>query len=143
MGTYPQQASLITKFVMVKAPSAYNVILGRPTLNQARAVVSTYRLVVKFPTPQGVGILRGDQAVSRSCYVTSQAFDQLGISSDRLRPVATLLVGFNGSSTQPLGMIELSVLIGTHLQQAFLITNFVVVKAPSAYNVILGRPTLN
>ena len=71
MGTHPQNASLITNFVVVEAPSAYNVILGRPTLNQARTVVSTYSLVVKFPTPQGAGILRGDQATARSCYVTS------------------------------------------------------------------------
>ena len=71
MGTHPQQASVITRFVVVEAPSAYNVILGRPTLNQARAVVSTYSLVVKFPTPQGTGILRGDQATARSYYVTS------------------------------------------------------------------------
>ena len=34
-------------------------------------MVSTYSLVVKFPTPQGAGILRGDQATARSCYVTS------------------------------------------------------------------------
>ena len=71
MGTHPQQASVIARFVVVEAPSAYNVILGRPTLNQARVVVSTYSLVVKFHTPQGSGILRGDQATARSCYVTS------------------------------------------------------------------------
>ena len=62
---------MITRFVVVEAPSAYNVILGRPTLNQARAVVFTYSLVVKFPTPQGTRILRGDQATARSCYITS------------------------------------------------------------------------
>ena len=56
---------------MVEAPSAYNVILGRPTLNQAKAVVSTYSLFVKFPTPQGTEILKEDQATARSCYVTS------------------------------------------------------------------------
>ena len=56
---------------MVEAPSAYNVILGRPTLNQAKVVESTNSLVVKFLTPQGVGILRGDQDTTRSCYVTS------------------------------------------------------------------------
>ena len=71
MGTHLQLASVITNFVVVEAPSAYNVILGRPTLNQAWAVVSTYSLVVKFPTPQGTGILKGDQAAARSCYVTS------------------------------------------------------------------------
>ena len=49
----------------------YNVILGRPTLNQAKAVVSTYNLVVKFLTPQRAEILRGDQATAQSCYITS------------------------------------------------------------------------
>ena len=71
MGTHSQQALVITNFVVVEAPLAYNVILERPTLNQASVVVSTYSLVVKFPTPQGTGILRGDQAAARSCYVTS------------------------------------------------------------------------
>ena len=56
---------------MVEAPSTYNVILGRPTLNQAKAVVSTYNLVVKFSTPQGARILRGDQATAQGCYITS------------------------------------------------------------------------
>ena len=73
----------------------------------------------------------------------ASAFDQLGISKDGIRPVATPLVGFNGLSTQPLGLIELLVLMGTHPQQVPVITNFVVVEAPSAYNVILGRTGLN
>ena len=55
---------------MVEAPSTYNIILGRPTFNQAKAVVLTYNLVIKFPTPQGTGILMGDQATTQSCYVT-------------------------------------------------------------------------
>ena len=33
--------------------------------------MSTYSLVVKFPTLQGARTLRGDQATTRSCYVTS------------------------------------------------------------------------
>ena len=70
IGTHLQQVSTITKFVVVEALSSYNVILGRPTLNQARAVVSTYNLIIKFPTPQGAGVLKGDQATTRSCYVT-------------------------------------------------------------------------
>ena len=71
MGTHPQQVSTMPNFIVVETPSAYNIILGRPPLNRARAVVSTHRLVVKFPTPQGTGILKGDQATTRSCYVTS------------------------------------------------------------------------
>ena len=51
IGTHPQQVSTISNFVEVEAPLAYNVIPGRPTPNQAKAVVLTYCLVVKFLTP--------------------------------------------------------------------------------------------
>ena len=61
----------MTNFIMVETPSVYNVILGSPTLNRARAVVSTHKLVIKFPTPQRIKILKGNQATARSCYVTS------------------------------------------------------------------------
>ena len=61
---------MMTNFIVVETPSAYNVILKRPTLNRARVVVSTHSLVVKFPTPQGTKILKGDQATAKSCYVT-------------------------------------------------------------------------
>ena len=61
----------MTNFIVVEFPSAYNVILRRPTLNRARAVISTHSLVVKFLTPKGTKILKGDQATARSFYVTS------------------------------------------------------------------------
>ena len=64
---------------MVKAPSAYNAILGRPGLNALRAVVSTYHLKSKFPTNQGIGEVRGDQALARHCYnIALQRSDQSG-----------------------------------------------------------------
>ncbi|KAL0383831.1 UNVERIFIED_CONTAM: hypothetical protein Slati_4547600, partial [Sesamum latifolium] len=49
-------------------PSAYNVILGRPTLNTFQAVISTYHMKIKFPTPGGVGEVQGDHLQSRKCY---------------------------------------------------------------------------
>uniref|UniRef100_A0A2N9I0U3 Uncharacterized protein n=1 Tax=Fagus sylvatica TaxID=28930 RepID=A0A2N9I0U3_FAGSY len=52
-------------------PSAYNVIIGRPTLNKLRAVTSTYHLLVRFPTEHGIGELKGDQATARECYFAS------------------------------------------------------------------------
>ena len=67
-GTHP---ALITKqvdFLTVDCPSSYNVILGRPTLNQLKAANSTYCLKVKFPTPHGIGEVCGDQLLARECY---------------------------------------------------------------------------
>ncbi|KAK3000664.1 hypothetical protein RJ639_020673 [Escallonia herrerae] len=71
IGTPPAQANFILDFVVVKVPSAYNAILGRPALNQLQAVVSTYHLKMKFPTEQGIGEVKGDQTIARQCYVTS------------------------------------------------------------------------
>ncbi|KAK3040911.1 hypothetical protein RJ639_027906 [Escallonia herrerae] len=71
IGTPPAQANFILDFVVVKVPSAYNAILGRPALNQLQAVVSTYHLKMKFPTEHGIGEVKGDQTIARQCYVTS------------------------------------------------------------------------
>jgi hypothetical protein len=70
-GTYPKQVRTSVEFLVVDCPSAYNVIIGRPTLNKLRAVTSTYHLLVRFPTEQGIGELKGDQATARECYFTS------------------------------------------------------------------------
>uniref|UniRef100_A0A2N9FLD8 Uncharacterized protein n=1 Tax=Fagus sylvatica TaxID=28930 RepID=A0A2N9FLD8_FAGSY len=70
-GTYPKQATKKVDFLVVDCPSAYNVIIGRPTLNRLRAVTSTYHLLVRFPTENGIGEMRGDQAMARECYLTS------------------------------------------------------------------------
>ncbi|KAK2997598.1 hypothetical protein RJ639_025620 [Escallonia herrerae] len=71
IGTPPAQANFILDFVVVKVPSAYNAILGRPALNQLQAVVSTYHLKMKFPTEHGIGEVKGDRTIARQCYVTS------------------------------------------------------------------------
>ncbi|KAL0448850.1 UNVERIFIED_CONTAM: hypothetical protein Slati_1441400 [Sesamum latifolium] len=57
------------KFLVVDVPSAYNVILGRPTLNAFQVVISIYHMKIKFPTPGGVGEVQGDHLQSRKIYV--------------------------------------------------------------------------
>ncbi|KAK3038251.1 hypothetical protein RJ639_030860 [Escallonia herrerae] len=69
VGAPPTQAKLMLDFVVVRVPLAYNAILGRTTLNQLRAVVSTYHMKMKFPTENGVGEVKGDQVVARQCYM--------------------------------------------------------------------------
>ena len=59
------------KFLIVDAPSAYNRLLGRPSLNAIRAIPSAYHMVIKFPMDNGVGMVQGDQLVARECYLAS------------------------------------------------------------------------
>ena len=44
-------------------------ILGRPTLNALKAMVFAYHLAMKFPTPSGIGVFRGNQEGARKCYI--------------------------------------------------------------------------
>ena len=60
-GDYPQQITREVMFLVADCLSAYNAILGRPTLNSWKAVTSTYHLMIKFSTNYGVGELRGNQ----------------------------------------------------------------------------------
>ncbi|GKV42001.1 hypothetical protein SLEP1_g49463 [Rubroshorea leprosula] len=58
-------------FLVVKMASSFNIVIGRPTLTEIRAVVSQSHLCMKFPTPMGIATLRGNQEVARHCYITS------------------------------------------------------------------------
>ncbi|XP_015955836.1 uncharacterized protein LOC107480200 [Arachis duranensis] len=60
------------QYLIVDCPSPYNVILGRPTLNMFRAVVSTYHLCVKFQAQDGhIVTLHSDRQQARQCYNAS------------------------------------------------------------------------
>ena len=59
------------RFLIVDAPSAYNMLLGRPSLNAIRVVPSAYHMVIKFPTANGVGMVQGNQRIARECYSVS------------------------------------------------------------------------
>ena len=65
VGDYPQQITKDVTFLVVDCSSAYNGILGRPTLNLWKAATSTYHLMIKFPTEYGIGDARGPGGRSR------------------------------------------------------------------------------
>ena len=71
LGEPPCQATTTARFLIVYAPSAYNMLLGRPSLNAIKAIPSAYHMIIKFPTMHGVGMVRGDQRVARECYTAS------------------------------------------------------------------------
>ncbi|KAJ4793841.1 Pol-polyprotein [Rhynchospora pubera] len=67
-GEPPNSVVSRVKFIVVNVPSAYNVILGRKSLNDVGAIASTKHLMIKFPTSLGVGVVKGDQQKARECY---------------------------------------------------------------------------
>ena len=71
--------------------------------------------------------------------IFASAFDKMGIGKERLEPVNTHLRGFSGEKVLPLGSIQLVLTLGEPPYQATTTTRFLVVDAPSAYNMLLGR----
>ena len=65
IGKEPRSKTMMVIFMVVGLPSAYNVILGRLTLNKLRVVISTYHWAIKFPTHVGIGEVRSDPWESR------------------------------------------------------------------------------
>ncbi|XP_073061959.1 uncharacterized protein [Primulina eburnea] len=76
LGTGDLRKTVITAFTVVDTPSSYNVILGRPAINEMRAVASTYHQKIKFPVKGQVGEVKGDQPSSRRCYGETVRIDQ-------------------------------------------------------------------
>ena len=71
LGDPPCQATTTVRFLIVDAPSVYNMLLGRPSLNAIRAIPSANHMVIKFPTTNGVGMVRGNHRIDRECYSAS------------------------------------------------------------------------
>ena len=71
LGDTPCQATTMLRFLIVDALSIYNMLLGRPSLNAMRVVPSAYHMVIKFPTANGVGMVRGNQRIAREYYSAS------------------------------------------------------------------------
>ncbi|VFQ80735.1 unnamed protein product [Cuscuta campestris] len=57
------------EFMVVQLDCAHHLILGRPGLEDLECVISPAHLCLKFNTPTGVGVAKGNQSLSRSCYV--------------------------------------------------------------------------
>lgn len=68
MGTYPACATTLVNFLVVNKWSSYNAIIGRSTLVALHAISSIYHLTLKFFTPMGLGVVKGDQGAAQGCY---------------------------------------------------------------------------
>ncbi|GAV65859.1 hypothetical protein CFOL_v3_09373 [Cephalotus follicularis] len=61
LGEEPCKVTILVSFLIIKMPPTYNVILGRASQATPKAVVFIPHLKMKFPTPGGVRVARGDQ----------------------------------------------------------------------------------
>ena len=68
LGEYPRQSCMMTDFLVIDQPSAFNAVLGRSSLRELKAITSIYHLLMKFPTPSGVREVKGNQQETRQCY---------------------------------------------------------------------------
>lgn len=68
LGEDPIMATQVMEFMVVNEDISHNTILGRPVLKDFRMVTSIYHFFVKFPTPSGVGCIKGCQSESLECY---------------------------------------------------------------------------
>jgi len=61
--------TIVIRYIVVNAPSSYNLLLRRPSLNKLGVVVSMVHIKMKFPAENGdVITTKVDQEVARKCY---------------------------------------------------------------------------
>lgn len=58
-------------FIVVNAFFHYIAILGQPWIQAIGAVLSTLHMKIKFPTKDGITMVRGDQQIARKCLVVA------------------------------------------------------------------------
>ena len=68
VGDYLRQSYVMADFLVINQPSAFNAVLGRPSLKALKAITNIYHMLTKFSTPNGVGQVHGNQNKARDCY---------------------------------------------------------------------------
>ncbi|XP_072064425.1 uncharacterized protein [Arachis hypogaea] len=68
LGAGDARRSVMADFVVLRDFTAYNIILGRKTINEFSAVICNKFLTMKFVTDKGtVGFIRGDLEAAVAC----------------------------------------------------------------------------
>ena len=65
------------------------------------------------------------------------------IDREHFKPVRYQVIGFTGASVTPEGLITLSVRVGDNNEARDVITEFLIVDVPAAYNAIIRRPFIH
>ncbi|XP_060185754.1 uncharacterized protein LOC132615207 [Lycium barbarum] len=62
----------MTKFYVISGDMQYNAIFGRPWIHDMKAVPSRLHLLLKFPTPDGIRKIQGEQPALREMFVIEE-----------------------------------------------------------------------
>ncbi|XP_074378441.1 uncharacterized protein LOC141719978 [Apium graveolens] len=87
-GSAPNQVTHVIKFYVINTLSSYNGIIGHSALTRIQAITSISHLKIKFPTPTGIGEVKGDYEVTERCY--SQALIMTETHQDNKRKATVL-----------------------------------------------------
>ncbi|PWA75735.1 reverse transcriptase domain-containing protein [Artemisia annua] len=79
------------KFAVVRSPSPYNVILGRSSIKELRAIPSTIHAMMKFPTPRGVATLVTRSVIISECRKLEEKFLLRKETEVEVPPVAAVI----------------------------------------------------
>ncbi|KAH9653209.1 hypothetical protein KPL70_027331 [Citrus sinensis] len=71
VGSKPFERIVMLYFVVVEERSPYQMILGRPFIRISQCVISTHYLALKYRVNGVVGVVKGVQKMTRSCYATA------------------------------------------------------------------------
>ncbi|XP_070057287.1 uncharacterized protein [Nicotiana tomentosiformis] len=72
-----------TKFHVIEGDMRYNVLLGRPWIHNMKAVPSTLHQMLKFPTPDRVKIVYGEQHAAKEMFAVDEVIPVLALSSTK------------------------------------------------------------
>jgi len=91
------------RYLVVDAPTSYNVLLGRSSLNKLGAIVSTPHLAMKFPTEKGeIATIYVNQKDARECYATGLKMNlQTKEGTERMVAMADLDPRWNDERLEP------------------------------------------
>ncbi|XP_019197163.1 PREDICTED: uncharacterized protein LOC109191031 [Ipomoea nil] len=104
IGTPPKSVKTELEFVVVNLHCVHNVILDRPAIMRVGGIVSMSHLCMKFPTPAGVGVVRGDVQSTRKCY--TRAVNRREAGSSRVNTIIKEAVGDRKEQPEPSEEIE-------------------------------------
>lgn len=69
LGEGESRKTRIVIFVVLEAPSTYNVILGGPSMDIFAAMALVLHQKIKFSLENKIGEVRGNQKIAQTCYI--------------------------------------------------------------------------